>query len=855
MKCKQCGADLEDGVLFCRECGQKVEKQIAFCRECGAKVAEGSKFCSNCGEKVTVDTDIQYTLNEEDNEAYEEELEEEQEESFEVPLAPKNSLGYSGPPDNFFERALQFSKRKIKEFWNKRSLYGKVTTIAIGIFTLMCLVAILAGKTAAIVISLLQIAAAVVSILMHKGIIKLEQKKLWFKWLVLVAAILLLILNVYSYSWGRLSVDTNDDQHPVVTEPDDNEVVDDAKATETTAPICKTAILPFSDSEYVGQKREDIVNQLEQEGFINISVEPLAELEAEDLGRKGEVCKIEVDGSETFSKGTELDKNVAINITYYDAKKVAAPIAAEDCEKKDTNELVNMFQEAGFVNISVEIENDIDPEYSEETLRNEISIAYDSSFGTTDSIPIDAEVKITSHRPMEKYKIKINIDFIPNFFFDKYGVDVEIGYKDLCTLSHGEDNTYEIWLKPGQHTITFKKHSYRKPETKVEFAIRGETEITYQISCYEDSIHVEQTEFIYKGAVGETEAMTPASAQEFKYDNYKDVENSLKNAGFTNIKTSILYDIVWGWTSEGEVDSVSIDGNDEFLKGAIFDKNAEVIITYHMMAEDDPSRIKLTRDSSEYVGLDYTYVERELKELGFSNIVYDDEVSTNTCYHTGEVVEVRINYSEFEAGDSFAPDAEIKITRYKVDSAEVKPSITVTMNGEDFAGMHYTEADAKVRDMGFTNIVYRERITHDIDVVQETIDFVSIGSIHSFRVGEMFDNDAEVVIAYWKYEEFQSEYELAFVRRLSNYSLYYMFDTDTKKVVTFSTQDTYVDKGTYTGDFNTGVTITWDHGEWKEKFINKSGSSNATMIDGNGFDWEYVACDIVTAQKRLDELQ
>lgn len=27
MKCQNCGADLDDGVLFCRECGAKVEMQ------------------------------------------------------------------------------------------------------------------------------------------------------------------------------------------------------------------------------------------------------------------------------------------------------------------------------------------------------------------------------------------------------------------------------------------------------------------------------------------------------------------------------------------------------------------------------------------------------------------------------------------------------------------------------------------------------------------------------------------------------------------------------------------------------------------------------------------------------------
>lgn len=99
-----------------------------------------------------------------------------------------------------------------------------------------------------------------------------------------------------------------------------------------------------------------------------------------------------------------------------------------------------------------------------------------------------------------------------------------------------------------------------------------------------------------------------------------------------------------------------------------------------------------------------------------------------------------------------------------------------------------------------------------------------------------------------------SEYEKAYIRDMSNYDLYYMFDTDTKKVVYFGTNDTYIENGTYTGDFATGVTINWSHGEWTEKFTHSSGSK-ATLIDGNGFDWEYKVCDVAAAQKELDKLK
>lgn len=91
-------------------------------------------------------------------------------------------------------------------------------------------------------------------------------------------------------------------------------------------------------------------------------------------------------------------------------------------------------------------------------------------------------------------------------------------------------------------------------------------------------------------------------------------------------------------------------------------------------------------------------------------------------------------------------------------------------------------------------------------------------------------------------------------RDMSNYDLYYMFDTDTKTVVYFGTNDTCIERGTYTGGFSTGVTITWSHGEWTEKFIHKSGNY-ATLIDGNGWDWEYKVCDVEKAQNVLDSLQ
>ena len=157
------------------------------CSKCGAELSEDTKFCSYCGQKIEVTPPPVVGENE-------------------IPPIPdveivkeqKQGKAKADAPKSFADKA----KDKGIEIWNKLSLYGKVTTVSTAVFVLLCLVALLAGKTTAVVIAIVQIIIAVVSILMHKGIIKLEQKKLWLKWLVLAVAILFTALNIMSYSWG-----------------------------------------------------------------------------------------------------------------------------------------------------------------------------------------------------------------------------------------------------------------------------------------------------------------------------------------------------------------------------------------------------------------------------------------------------------------------------------------------------------------------------------------------------------------------------------------------------------------------------------------------------------------------------
>jgi mRNA-degrading endonuclease RelE of RelBE toxin-antitoxin system len=73
----------------------------------------------------------------------------------------------------------------------------------------------------------------------------------------------------------------------------------------------------------------------------------------------------------------------------------------------------------------------------------------------------------------------------------------------------------------------------------------------------------------------------------FEEKNYEEVIAEFEEAGFMNIKTKQMDDLITGWlTKEGEVDSVLIDGNEDYSTDEKYSNDVEVIITYHTFSEE-----------------------------------------------------------------------------------------------------------------------------------------------------------------------------------------------------------------------------------------------------------------------------
>ena len=209
----------------------------------------------------------------------------------------------------------------------------------------------------------------------------------------------------------------------------------------------------------------------------------------------------------------------------------------------------------------------------------------------------------------------------------------------------------------------------------------------------------------------EDEVAVPADAYSYRNEDYKEVKKKLSEAGFTSISTKKQYDIFWGWTKEGTVESVSIDGNTDFEEGDVFKKDADIVITYHLKIEDDPANQakeelkEIQKEFEETVkdafdDLDIVEEDTEKTENDSEQITEPETVS----YSTNTIDTVKDGSSgvysyikegpqydqyyiiDFEEGYvySFDQGSSEDCDRLKIESGDLKSGVIITYHdGED----------------------------------------------------------------------------------------------------------------------------------------------------------------------------
>ena len=550
------------------------------CSKCGAELSEDTKFCSYCGNKVEMPPK-QETVSEEDIPP------------ISLDEQVRDFQNQKEPPKSLADRM----KEKASAKWGKLSTYGKIATVAIAVFALLFIAALLSGKTAAIIIAVLQIALAVVAVLMHRGIIKIEQKKVWLKWLLLGIAALLTVLNVMSYSWG-----TENKNKPTPNPTSDTSIA--------AVPVAA----PYGAAECLEQDYTTIQAAFYAAGFTNIEAEKVEDLQATDVDKVNTIDAISVGGKTDFTKEQEFKSDDEVLIRYH-----------------------------GYA----------------------------------------------------KCNVKIHVDFVPNLIFSKYDVNLLLNGIEEGTLTHGENQDFEFSIDPGEYTLTFESAESSSVKGEVMLTVDCDVEASYKISCSSDKVSVETLYVDRLTELADGEVKLNVAASEYKHKNYEDVAAALKTLGFTNIKYEVLYDIVLGWTDDGEVESVSIADKTDFNRGDVFPADAEIVITYHMPEDEDPNKsTETTLEKDDDGPVFYSTNDYETAKQGNSGVfAYKSTGSSYDIYWIIDFDEGYVYWFTDGNGDSTCD-------RLKIDSGTLNDKVIITYHdGSDewSYSLHFKYVDANCK--------------------------------------------------------------------------------------------------------------------------------------------------------------
>ncbi len=157
MKCRNCGAELKEGVRFCRECGSRVDISV--------NSAENGPFYIGSEEKYDSVKKAKETQKE-------------------------NILS-----------------SKLRGLWGKIDIFSKVEIITGIIICCLLLIAVIMGNDIAQCICIIQLICFVLAFLVHKGIIKTDKRLL--KYIIYMFSVLLMVFYFISYNTGYI-IDKND---------------------------------------------------------------------------------------------------------------------------------------------------------------------------------------------------------------------------------------------------------------------------------------------------------------------------------------------------------------------------------------------------------------------------------------------------------------------------------------------------------------------------------------------------------------------------------------------------------------------------------------------------------------------
>ena len=204
---------------------------------------------------------------------------------------------------------------------------------------------------------------------------------------------------------------------------------------------------------------------------------------------------------------------------------------------------------------------------------------------------------------------------------------------------------------------------------------------------------------------------------------YTDAENELTGSGFTNIKAVPIEDLITGWlTKDGEIESISIDGDTDFISGRKYDPGVEVEIQYHTFPSDNSSD-NMTEETSEETEDNNSQSESAGEEeppniTANNNQEFAAVLSNNTDDDSSYIsFSEKYNYQviEFDGHIEYLGLAENYNTRWEV----LIVSGDFTGWDSSYTGPVFKTRDFNIQNVGFEGLMETEMNVHVVARIEE----------------------------------------------------------------------------------------------------------------------------------------
>lgn len=189
------------------------------------------------------------------------------------------------------------------------------------------------------------------------------------------------------------------------------------------------------------------------------------------------------------------------------------------------------------------------------------------------------EIKQEENPNLPKHKVEVSVKCDENLFFSKYDVDVYLDGEKITNIKHGENYVDIIEMTEGKHSLVFTKQNSSSVEGKVDFLIREDTKLSYEIYCKSDKIKVK--EIVTENNYTETKETNNSSEETKETESSENMNEKLES---TFPKENARRAVVVAFTNGYSIDVFNKDGNTYDLK------------KFHSYAEVPEFNLKIEKD-------------------------------------------------------------------------------------------------------------------------------------------------------------------------------------------------------------------------------------------------------------------